>query len=87
MENIKNEWQVKLLVNSTERKLKIRILDSTLNLNKAMLVLYSISGQAVLTTPIKFRSADCDIASLRSGIYLLTIEEDGIKYRNKISIR
>ena len=87
VENIKNEWQVKLLVNSTERKLKIRILDSTLNLNKAMLVLYSISGQAVLTTPINFRSADCDIAGLRSGIYLLTIEEGGIKYRNKILIR
>lgn len=87
VENIKNECQVKLLVNSTERKLKIRILDSSLNLNKAMLVLYSISGQAVLTTPIKFRSTDCDIASLRSGIYLLTIEEDGIKYRNKILIR
>lgn len=87
VENIKNECQVKLLVNSTERKLKIRILDSTLNLNKAMLVLYSISGQAVLTSPINFRSADCDIAGLRSGIYLLTIEEGGIKYRNKILIR
>ena len=71
VENIKNELHVKLLVNSTERKLKIRILDSTLNLNKAMLVLYSISGQAVLSVPIKFRSSDCDIAALRSGIYLL----------------
>ena len=52
-----------------------------------MLVLYSISGQEVLSVPIKFWSSDCDIAALRSGIYLLTIKDSEIRYRNKILIQ
>lgn len=87
VENIKNDLRVKLLVNATERKLKIRILDNTINLNNASLVVYSVSGQVVLKAPLTTWSSEYNISSLNCGIYLLTIEDTGIKYRNKILIR
>ena len=87
VDNIRNDLRVKLLVNSTENKLKIRIPDYTSSLSNAQLVIYSLAGQPVLRAKLNSWSEDFDISALNTGIYLLTIQENGIKYRTKIAIR
>jgi len=87
IENTYNNINVKISINSQEKILKIGILDNNVNLSDANLIIYSVSGQVSLKEPLRSRYSDIDIASLGKGIYVLSIQNNGTKFREKILIR